>query len=113
MAEPIPKAWRDSVVRILRTGDFRLIEWTGPARQRWEDDTFGNAERYDAHDAMINTLQCDDVTGCETTSQPGQCGTYEFFFYYGSRKMYGKIALFDDRLRILVLSAHAPRKPTL
>ena len=62
---------------------------------------------------MIDALQREDATGNETTSSRGQCGTYEFFFQFRRRQMYGKVALYDDRLRILILSAHAPKRPTL
>ena len=113
MAGPIPESWRTDVVRILRTSDRRLIEWTLPALQGWETDTFGNAEPYEAEEAMIKALERDDVVGNETTSYRGQCGTYEFFFPFGARQMYGKIALYEDRLRILILSAHKPKRPTL
>jgi len=113
MPEPIPEAWRRDVIRILRTCDPRLIEWTTPARQRWEADTFGDAEKHDAEGAMIAALERDDVTGNETTSYPGQAGTYEFMFSFRDRPMYGKVALYDDRLRILILSAHKPKRPTL
>jgi hypothetical protein len=113
MAGPIPEAWRKDVVRILRAADYRLIEWTLPARQRWETDTFGDAQEFEAYDAMIDALQREDITGNETTSMRGQCGTYEFFFEFRRRPMYGKIALFDDRLRILILSAHKPKRSTL
>ena len=113
MPEPIPEAWRRDVIRILRTANRRLIEWTGPSARQWEADTFGDAQDYDAYDAMIATLERDDVTGNETTSYPGQAGTYEFMFSFRDRPMYGKIALFEDRLRILILSAHKPKRPTL
>ena len=113
MPEAIPEGWRNDVIRILRTDNRRLIEWTTPARQRWETDTFGDAQDYDAYDAMIAALQRDDVTGNETTSYPGQVGTYEFLFSFRDRPMYGKIALLDGRLRILILSAHNPKRPTL
>src|SRR5688572_3782208 len=102
MAEPIPEGWRTDVIRILRTSNDRLIEWTSPARQRWETDTFGAAEDHDAYDGMIAALERDDVTGNETTSCPSQAGTYEFMFLFRRRQMYGKIALYKDRLRILI-----------
>src|SRR5688572_5500161 len=113
MPAPIPEDWRKDVIRILRSNDSRLIEWTTPARQRWEDDTFGNAQEYEAYDAMIAALQRDDVTGNETTSYPGQTGTYEFLFHFGRELMYGKIALCDGRLQILILSAHKAKKQSL
>ena len=113
MAAPIPEAWRKEVVRILRTNDPRLIDWTRPARQIWDADTFGDAEAYEAYDAMIAALEREGIEGNETTSQPGQVATYEFFFSFKNRPMYGKIALYEDRLRVLILSAHKPKRSTL
>ncbi len=113
MAEPIPEAWRKDVIRILRTNDRRLIEWTTPALQRWETDTFGDAQDYEAYDAMIAALEREGIEGNETTSYPGQTATYEFLFSFRDRPMYGKIALYDDRLRLLILSAHKPKRQTL
>jgi hypothetical protein len=113
MPEPIPEAWRSAVIGILRTEDRRLIVWTTPARQRWEADTFGDAQLFDAYDAMIAALERDDVTGNETTSNPGQVGTYEFMFTFRNRPMYGKVALYENRLQVLILSAHKPKQPTL
>lgn len=113
MPDPIPPGWRQEVVRILRTDDRRLIEWTGPAFERWDADTYGVANKADAHDAMIEALEREDITGNETTSYAGQLATYEFFFSFRSRLMYGKIALYENRLRILILSAHKANKTTL
>lgn len=113
MPDPIPEAWRKDVVRILRSQDRRLIDWTHPARQRWEADTYGDAQDYDAYDAMIATLERDDVTGNQTTSYAGQVAAYEFLFLFRSRLMYGKIALLERRVRILILSAHKAERTTL
>jgi len=113
MAEPIPEAWRKDVIRILRTNDRRLIEWTASALQRWETDTFGDAQEYEAYDAMIAALEQEGIEGNETTSYPGQTATYEFLFSFRDHPMYGKIALYDDRLRLLILSAHKPKRQTL
>lgn len=113
MAGPIPEAWRRAVVRILRTNDPRVIKWTRPALQRWDADTFGDGQKFEAYDAMITALEDANATGNETTSYPGQSGTFEFFFSFRSKTMYGKIALNQDDLQVLILSAHKPTKPTL
>ena len=97
----------------MRTNDRRLIEWTLPALQRCETDTFGDAQKYEAYDAMIAALEHEGIEGNETTSNPGQVATYEFLFSFRDRPMYGKIALYDDRLRLLILSAHKPKRQTL
>ena len=56
MASPIPEAWRKDLIRILRSNDPQLIHWTRPARQIWEADTFGDAQEYEAYDAMIAAI---------------------------------------------------------
>jgi hypothetical protein len=99
-------------VRILKTYDDQVIDWTWPAFQRWKAETFG-AWRQEAYDGMIAALSVDGVLGNQTTSLAGQLATYEFLFLHGQRKMYGKIALRDDRIRILVLSAHRAQRETL
>ena len=117
MPVPIPKEWRVAVVNALRTADQRRIDWTLPARQRWETDTSG-AWVTDAYDGMIAALEDDSIEGNETTALPGQIAAYEFFFRRnrergGSENMYGKIALKQGRVSILILSSHRPERPTL
>ena len=112
MPELIPKAWRDAVVRILRTNNDRQIEWTPQALQRWKTDTFG-AWEYEAYDGLIYALEDDSLQGNQTTAMPGQLATYEFMFRHDKHQMYGKIALRTDRVRVLILSAHRPERPTL
>lgn len=112
MPAPIPRDWCAAVVRILRTQDNQVIEWTTPARQRWETDSIGSWA-YEAYDGMIEALEDPDIEGNETTSYPGQIATYEFFFRHRKRQMYAKIALKEGRLRLLILSAHLPKRDTL
>src|SRR5262245_49765064 len=104
MAEPIPESWCKAVVLALRTADPQIIDWTTPAFQRWHADSFGGW-RQDAYPALIDALCMPTVLGNETTSFPGQKATYEFLFSYNSKIMYGKIALKNDGIRILILSA--------
>lgn len=86
--------------------------------QRWNADSLG-AFPSDAYDPITDALSVPGVLGNETTSYPGQKATYEFFFRYrpengGQPKtMYGKIALLQDGIRILILSAHNPKSTTL
>ena len=112
MVQPIPESWLENVIRILGTQDDRQIEWTPPAFQRWKSETFG-AWKYEAYEAMIAALSEEGVEGNETTSMPGQLATYEFLFHLGGKRMYGKIALRNDRMRILILSAHRAERDTL
>ena len=117
MPVPIPKDWRFAVVKSLQTADSKRIEWTFPARQRWETDTSG-AWLNEAYEGMIAALEDDSIEGNETTAFPGQIAAYEFFFFRnrersGPEKMYGKIALEQGRISILILSAHRPERPAL
>ena len=100
------------MVRILGSNDDRQIEWTVPALQRWLKDTCA-AWKYEAYDAMIAALSIPGAEGNETTSQPRQIANYEFLFWRGGARMYGKIALRNNRVRILVLSAHRAERDKL
>src|SRR5256885_6000018 len=104
MPQPIPEHWRKEVVRILRAQDERYIEWTSPAFQRWKTDTSAGW-KFQAYEAMADALSLDGIEGDETTSMPGQLATYQFLFPYGQMRMYGKVALRNDRLHILIVSA--------
>lgn len=112
MAEPIPEAWRRDVVRILRTFSERQISWTPQAFQRWKSDSFGGWKQ-EAYEAMIAALSHDGIEGDQTTSQAGQAATYQFFFWRGNTRMYGKIALLKNHINILILSAHRAQRDTL
>jgi len=112
MPQPISDSWRKKVVAALKTNNCKIIDWTPQAFQRWQLDSYGGT-RPDAYDAIIATLSLPTVLGNETTSFPGQQAAYEFFFRYGMRDMYGKIALRNDGVRILILSAHKPNRGSL
>ena len=112
MAQPIPDWWCKAVVKALQTYDPHVILWTTQAFQRWNADSFG-ALRAEAYEALITSLSRGAIMGNETTSYPDQKATYEFFFRYDSRDMYGKIALNNDGVRILILSAHKPKRSSL
>lgn len=112
MASPIPEVWRKDVVRILRTSSDRQISWTPMAFQRWKTDTFGGWKN-EAYDAMIAALSNESIEGDETTSYEGQAATYQFLFWRGTTRMYGKIALLKNRISILILSAHRAERDTL
>ena len=112
MPEPIPKSWRTAIIRALQTSDDRINDWTPIARQRWQTDTFG-AWKCEAYDLMIAALSNDGVLGNATTTLQGQLAAYEFFFFRGNMRMYGKIVLRNDEKRILILSAHRAERETL
>jgi len=80
--------------------------------QRWKAGTFG-AWEFEAYEAMIAALSNQGIEGNETTSHPGQLAAYEFLIWHGKNQMYTKIALRNDRVRILILSAHHAERNTL
>lgn len=108
MAQPLPEPWRQAVIRILKTNDRRLIEWTFSARQAWE--SFG--WEYEAYDAMINALSDPEIMG----NQVGMIGareSYEFLFIFRNTVMYAKIGLKDGNAQIMIISAHKAQRATL
>lgn len=104
----IPNEWILTVVRFLREGPGYKIHYTTQARIDWEN-TFPAATGYDLYEAMASALLWDrsgkPVYGMR---EPGD--VYEFWFYYDSCRLYGKINLFPSRDEILIYSAHIPRK---
>lgn len=113
MEEPIPQEWLDNVLRILRRGQFDhdiLI----PLRVRndWDAGTLGNAFLCDVRDPMIQALSTPGVIGKLNPNQPEPGITYAFWFYFKVgreiRKFYGKICLYNDKIKIKLLSAHLP-----
>jgi hypothetical protein len=82
------------------------------AFQRWKNDTL-SAWKFQAYDALIAALSNPGITGNETTTLSGQSAAYEFLFTRGSKLMYSKIALYNDGVRILILSAHNAERSNL
>jgi hypothetical protein len=111
MPQPIPDAWRETVIAILRNGDPGRIDWTFRARQDWDAATGGFT--YEAYPPMLAALEQPGVEGNLVTPFPGQVETYEFLFFHAGRRMYGKLALIDGRLKIAVVSAHLAQRSTL
>jgi hypothetical protein len=104
----IPDAWRQSVVRILRAGDEKCIEWTKQALLDWRAATLSQF-RFEAYEAMADGLSVDDAVGVEV-DLPEDGETFAFFFPYEQRILYGKICLRTSKLRIKIVSTHTPRK---
>lgn len=112
MAQPIPEPWRKRVIAALKTADNRVVEWTPQAFQRWKAETCC-AWNYEAYEAIIAALSQPGVTGNQTNTFPGQVAAYEFLFTRGATLMYAKIALKNDGVRILILSAHIAERSSV
>lgn len=111
--QEIPESWRKLVCAILKTEETGvLIEWTGDAERRYQatPDALWN---YEVYQPFIDHLSSKNPLGCHVTmgSPPGE--TYEFYFTFKGRRLYGKILLRTDKERIVIFSAHTPIKPKL
>ena len=107
---PIPRAWRDTVSKILRSGDRKFIDTTGQSDLDWEATFPDDAWDYVRFGAMAAALEKNDVIGkyIPTMEEPGE--TYAFWFQHRDVQLYGKINLFPDGKIILIYSSHTPRK---
>jgi hypothetical protein len=110
MESPIPESWINAVLEVLQTGNFakEILVPRGVAR-RWDDDSLG-AFLCDVREPLIKALSVTGVIGKLIVDQPEPGETYAFWFYYDSRKFYGKICLYNDKITIKLLSAHRPNK---
>lgn len=107
MPSPIPDAWREQVVAILRSG--RRIFVVGRARDDWEAAFPDDFLQLTLYDAMADALCIDGVLGKQhVMDEPG--GTWAFFFIHRRAKLYGKICLTPEGDLIVIYSAHRPLK---
>ena len=121
--QEIPAQWRKEVCAILATEKTgKVIRWTGDAIARYEASAAAIKVRSGDNDPVWQNeiyqpfrdyLSKGKSTGCPITMDYTEGTTYEFLFPYRSEMLYGKILLFKDRQRILVLSAHLPDFETL
>ena|SRR6266496_142146 len=110
MEAPIPETWLKPVLHILRTGDFaKQILVPHGVGIRWDSDSFG-AFLGDVREPLIKALSFTGVRGKLIIDQPEPGETYAFWFFYDNRKFYGKICLYNDKIKIKLLSAHRPNK---
>jgi len=110
----IPEEWCKAVCTVLETEDTtnRIIQWTGDAGTRYENDFFGSW-KYQAYAALRNYLESGTATGCAKKMDRPAGETYEFFLDFNNMKTYGKILLRTDRERIVVFSVHLPARARL
>ena len=107
--EPIPDEWRSAVCKILQNGKIgREIEQTVRSFRDWEA-TFPLAFTSDLINAFRQTLSRPDVRGKPVSAnEPGE--TWESFFWYDARKMFGKVCLRLCGKRVKIISSHIPLK---
>jgi hypothetical protein len=113
---PIPDEWRIPVLRILQNGKFgRDIIWPIGVSDRWDADTLGQCDlREQVREPLIDALSVKGVIGMleSRIHEPGTSYAFWFSFKVGDhmRKFYGKICLFDNKVKIKLLSTHLPDK---
>jgi len=111
--QPIPEDWRTRVAAILRQGNRRHIKHTSDCLQRFEA-TFLDAFPNELHEALADALSREVREGCPVVMDPPPAGTtWEFFFHFRGRRLYGKALLTKDRNTVCLFSAHPPDKPRL
>ena len=106
---PIPAAWRQAVVRVLRSGDKKRILSTKQSDSDWAH-TFPNAWLYERPEAMARAVDVDGIEGRHITDMVPACDAYEFWFHFDERCVLGKIGLLPDGQVIIIFSSHIPRK---
>jgi len=111
--QEIPGEWLKDVCAVLVTEETgNQIQWTVDAETRYQatPDALWN---YEVYKPLLDYLSSPHPEGCSVTmgTPPGE--TYEFYFTFKRRRLYGKILLRTDRNRIVIFSAHPPLKPKL
>ena len=107
--EEIPVEWRRCVCEILRSRDGRRIVVVGRARHEWEA-AFPNSFSFDLYNALLDALEVDGVTGKRVTGMVPPGEVWAFWFTHQGQRLYGKVNLLEDKLSIMVYSAHRPLK---
>ena len=109
----IPSQWRTKVCAILATEETGTrIRWTGDAQKRYQAVP-GCLWTYEVYQSFRDYLEKDHATGCRCTMENPPGETYEFFFQFKGRRLYGKILLKTDHKSVVIFSAHLPNKSKL
>ena len=105
----IPAEWRRAVCEALAERGDR-VQITRRAKLEWVA-AFPCAFEYELYAVLEETLKSETVEGRRVDGMRPEGETYEFFFEFEDRKVYGKINLLAPERRIvLVISSHVPNK---
>lgn len=112
METEIPQDWLKPVLKILAGGRFEKdILVPKRVQNEWDSHSFG-AFLCEVREPLIAALSAPNVGGKLIADQPEPGVTYAFWFFYRTadttRKFYGKICLYDDKIKLKLLSAHLP-----
>ena len=112
--EPLPQAWCEAVIRILKIDAHNQIRCSFRARQDWQ--LLGMT--YEAYSLLIKTLQQTGIWGERVIGMnplpnaPKNAGSQVVFGFLcqhplGAHKpLYAKIGLFSDKITIDLFSLH-------
>lgn len=68
--------------------------------------------QYEAYDALRDALE--DPSACgNPVEMAGADDSYEFFIFYGSKKLYAKVGLLNEAVSIVIFSTHPPKRDYL
>jgi hypothetical protein len=101
----IPEHWKNVVIKILRSGNNSVIEWTIRAEQDWQQ--FG--QPHQALDFLAARLNATDALGRQVFGMAGAAEVWEFLLPHPLKSpvpLYAKIGLKGDRISIKVFSVH-------
>lgn len=102
----IPDGWRKAVASLLRRG---AVSITLRARLDFEA-LFPDSWDYERNEAIAAALETDGITGRKILDMRGFTETWEFFFVFRGRKLYGKVGVVGDVESVSIISAHQPLK---
>ncbi len=103
--EIIPEAWRQDVIKVLRSGQDTHIDWTLRARTDWS--MFGLS--YQAYELLTHTLSTPSLVGRQVLYMDGATEVWEFLCHHPlgiDTPLYAKIGLKEGRLSIKIFSTH-------
>ncbi len=109
--QPIPTSWCKAVCAALKQGS-QTARFTEEGGQLWQSE-FPDAFRYELDEAFIRALSSPTVVGCPVSMDRPPGDTWEFFFQFRNKILYGKILLKTDQKQAIVFSAHRPKKSKL
>ena len=81
----------------------------------WEhfQDLFPDCWNSDRNEAIAAALEADGITGRKILDMPDFAETWEFFFFFRGRKLYGKVGVVGHFESVFILSAHKPLREFL
>jgi len=106
---PIPKRWKEPVIKALQTFNSAQIKWKLRAQTDWQQ--FGM--NHDAYELLIKTLSSPIIGKDESLGMLGAQETWAFLCEHPlnpSTTLYAKIGLKEGHISIIIFSLHTDLK---